>query len=78
MIFVFRKEQTELNKKIEIRCRNRHCNRLFMNYYVTGNNIDLNLRGFELKCEKCKRVLRLKNYTEQMLIKHSENGVFRV
>lgn len=55
-----------------------HCNRLFMNYYVTGNNVDLNLGGFELKCEKCKRVLRLKHYTEQMLIEHSENGVFRV
>lgn len=28
-----------------------------MNYYVTGNNVDLNLGEFELKCEKCKRVL---------------------
>ena len=27
-------------EKIEIRCRNGHCNRLFMNYYVTGNNVD--------------------------------------
>ena len=25
-----------------------------------------------------KRVLRLKHYTEQLLIEHSENGVFRV
>ena len=49
-----------------------------MNYYVTGNNVDLNLGGFELKCEKCKRVLRLKHYTEQLLIEHPENGVFRV
>ena len=32
-------------EKIEIRCRNGHCNRLFMNYYVTGNNVDLNLEG---------------------------------
>ena len=48
------------------------------NYYVTGNNVDLNLEGFELKCEKCKRVLRLKNYTEQILVERSENGVFRV
>lgn len=64
--------------KIEIRCKNGHCNRLFMNYYVTGNNVDLNLEGFELKCEKCKRVLRLKHYTEQMLIERSENGVFKV
>lgn len=49
-----------------------------MNYYVTGNNVELNLGGFELKCEKCKRVLRLKNYTETMLIEHSSNGVFKV
>lgn len=75
--FCIAKEQTELNK-IEIRCRNGRCNRLFMNYYVTENNVDLNLEGFELKCEKCKRVLRLKNYTEAMLIKHSESGVFKV
>ena len=37
-----------MNRKIEIRCRNGHCTRLFMNYYVTGNNVDLNLGGFEL------------------------------
>ena len=49
-----------------------------MNYYVTGNNVDLNLEGFELKCEKCKRVLRLKNYTEQILMMQSVNGVFKV
>ena len=65
-------------EKIEIRCRNCHCNRLFMNYYVTGKNVNLNLEGFELKCEKCKRVLRLKNYTEEILVERSENGVFRV
>jgi phage FluMu protein Com len=67
-----------LNTKIEIRCRNGHCNRLFMNYYVTGDNVNLNLAGFEMKCEKCKRVLRLRNYTEKILMEHSENGVFRV
>lgn len=44
-----------MDKKIEIRCRNSHCNRLFMNYFVTGNNVDLNLGGFELKCDKCKK-----------------------
>ena len=67
-----------MDKKIEIRCKNGHCNRLFMNYYVTGNNVDLNLEGFELTCEKCKRVLRLKNYTEQILMMQSVNGVFKV
>lgn len=67
-----------LNEKIEIRCKRRNCNRLFMNYYMTGSSIELHLEGFELKCEKCKRVLRLKNYNEKFLVGHSDNGVFRV
>lgn len=49
-----------------------------MNYYVTGKDVELNLGGFELKCEKCKRVLRLKNYTEKLLIEQSVKGIFRV
>lgn len=65
-----------MNKKIEIRCR--RCNRLFMNYYLTGNDVDLHLEGFELKCDKCKRVLRLKKYTEQLLVEQSIDGVFRI
>ena len=49
-----------------------------MYYYVTGNNVELNLQGLELKCEKCKRVLRMKKYTEQLLIKKSVEGVFKI
>lgn len=41
-----------MNNKIEIRCKRANCNRLFMNYYLTGNDVDLHLEGFELKCEK--------------------------
>ena len=65
-------------KKIEIRCRRHNCNKLFMNYYVTGENVVLNLQGFELKCEKCKRILRLQKYTEQMLKNNAVDGVYRV
>ncbi len=65
-----------MNKKIEIRCR--RCNKLFMNYYLTGNDVDLHLEGFELKCDKCKRVLRMKKYTEQLLVEQSIDGVFRI
>lgn len=65
-----------MNKKIEIRCR--RCNKLFMNYYLTGNDVDLHMEGFELKCDKCKRVLRLKKYTEQLLMEQSIDGVFLV
>lgn len=67
-----------LNEKIEIRCKKRNCNRLFMNYYVIGRDIELHLEGFEMKCEKCKRILRLKNCSEKFLIEHSDKGVFRV
>lgn len=65
-------------EKIEIRCRRHNCNKLLMNYYVTGENVVLNLQGFELKCEKCKRVLRLQKYTEQMLKSDAVDGVYRV
>ena len=64
--------------KIEIRCKRNNCNRLFMNYYIAGKDIELHMEGFELKCEKCRRVLRLKNYTEQLLIEGAESGIFKV
>lgn len=49
-----------------------------MNYYTTGKNIELDLNGFELKCEKCRRVFRLKYYTENTLISNAVNGVYLV
>ena len=66
------------NRKIEIRCKRHKCNRLFMNYYVTGDNIELNLQGIEIKCEKCKRVLRLKKYSEEFLRKNAVDGVVKI
>lgn len=63
---------------IDIRCRNKHCNKLFMVYHITVSDKILEMEGFELKCEKCKRVLRLRNYTEKMLLERAERGVFRV
>lgn len=69
---------SDYQKMIEFRCRRYNCNKLFLNYYITGVCGNLHLEGIELKCDKCKRVLRLKKYTEQMLIEQSENGVFKV
>lgn len=76
--FVLRKEQTDMVQKIEFRCKRTNCNRLLMNYYITGLDVDLHLEGIEFKCEKCKRVLRLCKYTEKLLIENFKNGVFRV
>ena len=49
-----------------------------MNYYVTGENVELNLQGFELKCEKCKRVLRMKKYSESILVQQARDGIFKI
>ena len=67
-----------MEQKIEIRCRKSGCNQLLVNYYPVGNNVKLHLSGFELKCIKCKRVFRLENYTENMLLKNVVNGVVRM
>ena len=64
--------------KIGIRCKKHNCNRLLMNYYTTGKNVELDLNGFELKCEKCRRVFRLKYYTENALIRNAVDGVYLV
>ena len=34
---------------IDIRCRNKHCNKLFMVYHITGSDKILEMEGFELK-----------------------------
>ena len=49
-----------------------------MNYYITGKDVELHMEGFELKCSKCRRLLRLKNCKESALLEQSEDGVFRV
>lgn len=63
---------------IEFRCKNIHCNKLIMKYYISGNDVRLKFDGLELKCEKCKRVFRLKNYTEKMIQEKSQSGIFRI
>lgn len=69
---------SDYQEMVEFRCRRHNCNKLLLNYYITGVDSSLHLEGIELKCEKCKRVLRLKNYTEKLLAEQSEKGVFRV
>lgn len=63
---------------IEIRCKRTNCNRMLLKYCVSGENLNLHMECFELKCNKCKRVLRPKFYTEEMLIEKSENGVLMI
>ena len=69
---------SQVGEKIEIHCKTHNCNRLLMNYFITGKNLELQLEGIELKCEKCKRVLRMKNCTEKSMIEQAKDGVLRI
>ena len=69
------KERTELNKGnvIEIRCK-----KLMMEYFVCGDDFAVALQNIGIKCDRCKRVMILKKYSEGMMKEHSENGTFRI
>lgn len=72
-------ERTELNKElkvIEIRCKK--CNKLMMEYFVCGDDSTVVLQNIGIKCDRCKRVMMLKKYSEGMMKKHSENGDFKI
>ena len=67
------------NNRIEIRCK--RCNKLLAYYYLPDAQTRqkaLNMDGLEFKCEKCKRILRPKNYTKQLLFKHIDNGILLI
>lgn len=71
-------ERTELNKDkvIEIRCK--RCNKLMMEYFMGGDDSSVVLQNIGIKCDRCKRVMILKKYSEGMIKEHSENGIFRI
>ena len=67
------------DNRIEIRCR--RCNKLLAYYYLPEAQIRqtaLNMDGLEFKCEKCKRILRPKNYTEELLFRNINCGILLV
>lgn len=62
---------------IEIRCKRQGCGRLLLKYDVADcEKTNIDLTGAEIKCSKCKRVLRLKNYNCSELCK--ENNILLV
>lgn len=56
-------------EKIVIRCK--HCNNRMFDYVAGDMHI-------EMKCNKCKRVLVMKNYTESMIRANAEKGEYRI
>lgn len=55
--------------RIVIRCK--HCNNRMFDYVAGDMHI-------EMKCNKCKRVLVMKNYTENVIRAHAKNGELRI
>lgn len=79
MIFVFKKEQTDKmndNKVIELRCKK--CNKHFMDYMIQFDDTAVVMQSISIKCDRCKRVMTLKKYTEGYLISHSKKGSFKM
>ena len=72
------KERTELNKEnvIEIRCKK--CNKLMMEYFVCGDDSTVALQNIGIKCDRCKRVMILKKYSEGMMKHNLEREAFRI
>ena len=49
-----------------------------MDYLVTGNDEQIVLHNIIIKCNRCKRVMVLKKYTEAILKQHEKNGKFMI
>ena len=50
---------------IEFRCKK--CNRRIMDYMVQEDDNAIVMQGIMIKCDRCKRVINLKKYTQRMI-----------
>ena len=49
-----------------------------MDYTLCQDDGRIVLQGITIKCNRCKRVMMLKKYTEGMIRKRADEGVFRI
>lgn len=64
------------NGLIKFRCKK--CGRYFMDYIIQNDDDVIVLQAISMKCDRCKKTLVLKKYTEGFLISHSKKGVFKI
>ncbi|WP_075678632.1 hypothetical protein [Roseburia sp. 831b] len=67
------------NKVIEIHCK--QCKKHFFDYMIEfeeNSDKEIVMHGICMKCDRCKRVITLKKYTQGYLISHSKKGIFKV
>lgn len=63
------------NEVIEFRCKK--CDRHFWDYLIQNDDELVVVQAVCMKCDRCKRTLVLKKYTEGYLISHSKKGRFK-
>lgn len=61
---------------VELRCKK--CNKHFMDYIIQNDDTAVVMQSISIKCERCKRVMVLKRYTEGFLLSHSKKGAFKI
>ena len=61
---------------IEIRCKK--CDELMMEDFVCGDESAGALQNIGIKCDRCKRVMILKKYSEGMMKHNLEREAFRI
>jgi len=59
---------------VQLHCR--ECNVRMMDYTLCQDDDRIVLQGITIKCNRCKRVMMLKKYTEGMIRKRADKGVF--
>lgn len=64
------------NDLIKFHCKK--CGRHFMDYTIQNDDDVIVVQAISIKCDRCKRILGLKKYTEGFLISHSKKGVFKI
>lgn len=49
-----------------------------MNYTLTGDDSAVVLQNIEIKCDRCKRIMRLMKYTEGVLRLQAKDGILKI
>jgi len=60
-----------MERLIEISFRFHKCNKQILKYYGGTTNL-------VMKCERCKRILDLKKFTQNMIVSNAKDGIFKI
>lgn len=67
-----------MNNRGTIGLRCKKCNRHFMDYVIQHDDEAIVMQSISIKCDRCKRIMELKKFTEGFVISHSKKGSFKI